>query len=326
MSAIGELNERADHDWDRISYSDAHAFSTAEGPSLKRCLQEVGDSSYFLLIVGWRYGHVPEGEEKSIVELEYEAALKANIPRFCFFLDSDYPVAAKFIEVGEGAEKLERFKRTVEKNNVAVRFTTPEDLAREVTLAFATLKRPLQEAAQSMFEHSILDRQYRKCRREVDFLRESVESYRSKLARIVPADPIWRARDFDRDDTLCFVLMPFDEKHFVVYEEAIEFAARRAGLRTLHAGEIFGTREVMEDIWESISSSRLIVADVTGRNPNVFYELGIAHTLGKECIVITQDAKDVPFDISSRRYIKYEPEKLASLRERLEKTIKAVLL
>jgi hypothetical protein len=49
----------------------------------------------------------------------------------------------------------------------------------------------------------------------------------------------------------------------------------------------------------------LIVADVTGKNPNVFYELGLAHTIGKDVIIITQSDDDVPFDLKYLRYIKY---------------------
>jgi len=50
----------------------------------------------------------------------------------------------------------------------------------------------------------------------------------------------------------------------------------------------------------------VIVADCTGKNPNVFYELGIAHTLGKPVIIITQSARRYPFDIKHIRYIQYE--------------------
>ena len=157
-------------------------------------------------------------------------------------------------------------------------------------------------------------------------MRETIEFYKAKLDRVVPADPIWRTRNFQSDSTLCFVLMPFADQFFTNYEEAIRPALEAAGLRGVHAGEVFGTREIMEDIWESLCVARVVVADVTGRNPNVFYELGIAHRLGKECVVITQNSKDVPFDITARRYIQYDPTKRVSFRDRLEKTIKRILV
>lgn len=176
------------------------------------------------------------------------------------------------------------------------------------------------------FEWGPLSREYRQYREEAALLRETVAFYKDKLDRIVPADPIWRGRNFQPDSTLCFVLMPFSDQFFLQYEEAILPALQSAGLRGVHAGEIFGTREIMEDIWESICVSRLVIADVTGRNANVFYELGIAHTLGKPCVVLTQNQQDVPFDITARRYIHYDSGKMVALRTRLEKTIKNILL
>jgi nucleoside 2-deoxyribosyltransferase len=53
-------------------------------------------------------------------------------------------------------------------------------------------------------------------------------------------------------------------------------------------------------------SASLTVADCTGRNPNVFYEIGLAHALGKPVILITQNSEDIPFDVTHIRYIQYE--------------------
>jgi len=305
---------------------DPEAFPSHLASNLEYRLNEVKSSDYFILILGWRYGHIPDGSEKSIVELEYEAAFGAKLPRFCFVIDDSYPVPPRLVETGEGAKKLQAFKALVYERNVAARFATPADLARELTLAVSVLDLPLSEAPQRMMEHPILEREYRRLNAEAALLRETVADYRERLSRIVPADPIWRGRDFQQDSTLCFVLMPFTDQFFAIYEDAIVPALNAAGLRGLHAGEIFGNREVMEDVWKSICTSRLVIADVTGRNPNVFYELGMAHTLGKECVVVTQRKQDVPFDISSRRYLEYEESKMASLRTRLEKTIKSIVL
>ena len=62
----------------------------------------------------------------------------------------------------------------------------------------------------------------------------------------------------------------------------------------------------LEVIWVmSVYHSTVVVCDLTGRNPNVFYELGIAHALGKDVIPITQNTNDIPFDIQHHRYILY---------------------
>ena len=83
----------------------------------------------------------------------------------------------------------------------------------------------------------------------------------------------------------------------------------------------------MEDVWTHILNARLVIADVTGRNPNVFYELGIAHTIGRAAIVITQRDEDVPFDIRSMRYIKYDinPLHLKEFEDQLMRTISFLL-
>lgn len=71
----------------------------------------------------------------------------------------------------------------------------------------------------------------------------------------------------------------------------------------------------------------MVVCDCTGRNPNVFYEVGIAHTLGREVILITQSHDDIPFDLRHLRYIAYlnNGEGLASLSKSLEARMETIL-
>lgn len=61
----------------------------------------------------------------------------------------------------------------------------------------------------------------------------------------------------------------------------------------------------MEDVWLAIGEAEIIIADCTGRNPNVFYEVGLAHALSKETILITRDLDDIPFDLRHLRIIAY---------------------
>jgi hypothetical protein len=103
-----------------------------------------------------------------------------------------------------------------------------------------------------------------------------------------------------------FVLMPFKEEFKPIYEDHIVNVCNKLNCSSKRADHLYGSREVMKDIWELIHNSNTIVADCTERNPNVFYELGIAHTLGKKVIIITQNTDDIPFDIRHIRYIKYE--------------------
>lgn len=131
----------------------------------------------------------------------------------------------------------------------------------------------------------------------------------------------------------CFVLMPFGHTHSLpeVWEDVIKngvFAADRLGAHyTCHrADDIFDNQAIIEDVVRAIERSDLIVAELTTRNPNVFYELGRAHAVGKECILLVQNMEDVPFDLRHLRVILYETTRrgLQRLEETLERTVKGV--
>ncbi len=130
------------------------------------------------------------------------------------------------------------------------------------------------------------------------------------------------------DEKLCFVLMPFKPPFDGYYEAVVKPAIRDADLAPLRADEIYGTQPIIQDIWESIWKARVVVADVTGRNPNVNYELGLCHSLGVPTIIITKNFDDVPFDYRHRRCIGYKTDEAGwdgKLRSKLTSTIKAVL-
>jgi len=90
------------------------------------------------------------------------------------------------------------------------------------------------------------------------------------------------------DQELCFVLMPFEQPFLDYYAAIISPAVGAAGLKCKKADEIYGTKAIISDIWDAIWSARAVLADVTGRNPNVNYELGICHTLGVPTVLLTQ--------------------------------------
>ena len=103
-----------------------------------------------------------------------------------------------------------------------------------------------------------------------------------------------------------FVLMPFEQSMSPIYEDHIKSVARRLGLSINRADDFFTEQSIVDDIWEAINAARVILADCTGRNANVFYEIGIAHVLGKPVIPVTQAPEDIPFDIGHLRYIRYQ--------------------
>lgn len=106
------------------------------------------------------------------------------------------------------------------------------------------------------------------------------------------------------DPALVSAMMPFDPAFNAVYE-SIREAADNVGLRCKRADDIWENSVIIQDVVSLIDRSRIVICDCTGRNPNVFYEAGIAHTLGREVILITQKDDDIPFDLQHLRYVKY---------------------
>ena len=103
-----------------------------------------------------------------------------------------------------------------------------------------------------------------------------------------------------------FVLMPFDESFDAVYEKLICAAFEVAGFDVLRADDIANQRSILSDIVNGIIESEVIVADLTDSNPNVYYEVGLAHASEKPVVLISQDVEGVPFDLRSYRIFGYD--------------------
>ena len=125
----------------------------------------------------------------------------------------------------------------------------------------------------------------------------------------VPAMTLRDLEDIVVDPKAIFVLMPFQDKFSSVYK-AIVHAAQEVGLECFRADTFISMGSIIDQIFEAIAKCGFIVADVTDRNQNVMYELGIANTMGKSSLILSQDMTSVPFDIRSQRILtyKYAPE------------------
>lgn len=104
----------------------------------------------------------------------------------------------------------------------------------------------------------------------------------------------------------CFVMMPFDEWKNRYYKEIFVPAIKDAGLEPVRADDLFVTGSVMEQIWEQIQKAKVLVAELTDKNPNVFYELGLAHASTKPVVFVSAKLEDVPFDLRHLRVILYD--------------------
>jgi hypothetical protein len=102
-----------------------------------------------------------------------------------------------------------------------------------------------------------------------------------------------------------FVLMPFDAAFNDTYRFGIKDAAADVGAYAERLDEQIFSEGMLDRIFNQISKADVIVADMTGRTPNVFYEVGYAHALNKVVLLLTKDAADIPFDLKHRQHIVY---------------------
>ena len=102
-----------------------------------------------------------------------------------------------------------------------------------------------------------------------------------------------------------FVLMPFSEEFFDIYELGIKDACHDAGAYCERVDEQIFDGKIVERIYNQISKADVVVADMTGRSANVFYEVGYAHALGKRVILLTRESTDIPFDLKDYPHIRY---------------------
>lgn len=137
------------------------------------------------------------------------------------------------------------------------------------------------------------------------------------------APNVFQIPDSLPEPDLVAVMMPFRQEFDPVFK-AISRACTKNGIRCLRADDIWEESAIIQDIFNLVFRAQVVVVDFTGKNPNVMYETGIAHTLGKHVVPISQSLDDVPFDITHHRVLKYLPnsEGYARLESALETKLK----
>lgn len=133
---------------------------------------------------------------------------------------------------------------------------------------------------------------------------EYVSSEQSSGRRIVFSPNVFQIPDYPVDPILISIMMPFRAELTPVFE-IIKSAGISTGFHCTRVDDIWEHLTVIQDVFSLIFQSYIVVCDLTGRNPNVLYEAGIAHTLGKHVVPITQSDDDIPFDLKHHRYAKY---------------------
>jgi hypothetical protein len=159
--------------------------------------------------------------------------------------------------------------------------------------------------------------------KDVDLYRVLHESMQSRLK--VPT-AFRLPTELSTEQDMVAVMMPFSGEFGAVYD-ALRDAATAAGMRCFRADDIWVNTHIIDDVINLIWRARAIISDLSGKNPNVFYETGIAHALGREVIQITQAIDDVPFDLRSIRTLPYlnNREGREELRDRVRKRLSDII-
>ena len=122
----------------------------------------------------------------------------------------------------------------------------------------------------------------------------------------------------------CFIIMPFGGWFDTYYEDIYIPAIQESGMTPKRADDLYRPGNIVNDIWTYTKEADIILADLTGKNPNVFYELGLSHAITKPAVLITASMDDVPFDLRSLRVIVYD-KNLPNWGENLKVMIKKAL-
>ena len=124
-----------------------------------------------------------------------------------------------------------------------------------------------------------------------------------------------------------FVMMPFAKKYRPIYDKSIQPAIHELGLACKRADDFITSKAIMSIIWSAINQAEIIIGECSGKNSNVFYEIGIAHALGKPTILIAQTLDDIPFDLRHLQIIVYQTNterKRIRFKNHLQKAIREI--
>jgi hypothetical protein len=150
-------------------------------------------------------------------------------------------------------------------------------------------------------------------------------SAKPSARKITFAPNVFQVPELRTETDLVAVMMPI-RAEFDPIHEGIKKACKLAGYRCLRVDDIWEESALIQDIFNLIFRAYVVVVDFTEKNPNVMYETGIAHTLGKHVVPISQSLDDVPFDMAHHRILKYLPngEGIDSMVSRLANKLRQV--
>jgi hypothetical protein len=288
-------------------------------PILERSYRDIAESDIFISILGFRYGYIPPRQTKSILELEYNEATKLKKPVLAFLLKDDTPILPSDLEHDTKLfQALQAFKARLLKRHSVAYFGSPAELAQQIAVATSKYSRKIEgisiepEPAREPSTVADVMKAVKDIYLELSVLRglisDAAQSMRQPGAQVERSNI--RAAEFlgpgavSTKSDRCFVIMPYSERWSDDVAKIILEVCTEVGFEFSIAKSMEG-RFVPHDIWNGITGAGVIVADLSGANPNVTYEIGLADVLGREVIMICQSTS-VPFDFLGQRLVRYE--------------------
>lgn len=334
--------------------------SSAQNESLEKTKTLISQCDIFIGLYGNIYGEVPAGETASFIELEYQTATTNQIPVILFIMDgakdtederqkafldhiSHHHIITGFKDEKELESKVkmavDRFSKT---KGLRRLLTPPSSFMESAAPSLPKLRGKKDEKEQGLSDEEFA--QYiskgfelgesdleRIIRRSLELHSAAQEQEQNKVLEDydgkITVSPLWgepaRHTQFNSD---IFMIMPFREQFDAIYKDVIQPVVAEQNL-TIKRGDDFSSTQgsIINEVWAALNACKLVIVETTELNANVYYELGIAHTLGKPAILLTQtkDVQDLPFDIRHLRFVVYENtiEGSADLGERLRHSI-----
>lgn len=311
--------------------------ATTQGDPKTMIRRTLDDTDIFIAVYGSSFGEYKHLSVAELIQYEYRYAQERGITML-IYMPADYDT---------DDEQLAEFKAFIKQRQVVTMFTSLEDLSAKVILGVTTHRmhkrqRPtlnppdlglLPSRERSSEESLTLDRSGETFEQDVqrafDLIQDDLEALVQRSLAIQQAreiamppklpdkfgyqmevNPIFgEPNDNAQFHSDIFMIMPFRDVFDTVYRNVIVPTVQDMNL-TIKRGDEFNSvsGQIMSEVWAAIHACRLVIVETTEINANVYYELGIAHTLGKPAILITQakDIEDFPFDIRHLRFIVYE--------------------
>jgi Domain of unknown function (DUF4062) len=300
--------------------------------------RKIQSAAYFIAIVTYKRAWEPEAMAgQSLAEIEYKLAQENEKPMVVLLPAGGMSAALRQRAMmqnddGERAAQL-GFWQQVEENG-AVYFEDEADLSKQVTSILKrwsgesqTTKRVTREAQRpAMLQPGVMQANDiemiadKVAEKTVTRLQEFQQIEQEEVAqravaynealRLLPGELVFgRPSDRSQFRSDIFTIMPFAADFNGVYQSVIRSLSQELNLSVLRGDEFSSTRgSIMTEVWAALNACKFVIADVTGGNDNVYYELGIAHALNKPAILMIQTTtpESVPFDIRHLRYIQYD--------------------